>query len=696
MKKLALRVKILSLPAVAGVGFLVVLVASAILGSRAQQAQALVENGHSPAMQHSRDLELRLEGLQRGLRDAVGTADTNAVIATDSIARQFHAVIAEYRKLPTAKPEALDRIGSTFDAYQAHARQTSIGMVRGSLGDQMAPALSKMMTLYVALRDTLVAGTTSEKADMAAAFASARELQRINTWTVVIVTVIFSVLLGFAAIAILRDVVGVVAQMSQAAAAIAEGRVDQRVEHTSRDELGQLADAFRGMIDYIAGIAQAADRLAAGDMSSEVTERSAEDVLSRNMNRATVALRAIVGEARALIEAAQQGDLGRRGHPENFNGAYAELIAGINDMLDALGQPMDEARVALEQLAAKDLRARMTGNYRGDHAKVRTALNSALENVDGTLSAIQAAIVQVSSASNEIASGSQELASGASQQAAALDQVTMRIKQVDVRTRRSASYAAEAKQIVGAARQSTQNGAESMQQLAIAVEGIKSAADKTARIVKTIDEIAFQTNLLALNAAVEAARAGDAGKGFAVVADEVRSLAIRSAEAAKNTAALIEESVHAAEAGVTLNKGVRAQLTEINAGVERAAEVMATIAEDATAQEHDLTEITAAVEQMASLTQRTAANAEESAAASTELSAQAGEMTALSSQFVLTAPVSAAPKGVRNVRAAARPAAPPSVTRRATVTTRAASPARTASPATLIPFDDEDGSLADF
>ena len=698
MRNLSLRAKILSLPAIAGAGFIIVLAVSVILGGRVRSAQQLVEFGHAPAVQLNRDLELRLETLQRAMRDAVGTSDTNAVAATDTIGKSFRAVVDEYRKLPTADKAQLERIQASFDAYEAHARRTSVGMVAGTLGDDMLPAMSKMKQLYVALRDTLVAGTATEKAAMAASFASARKVQSTSQWAVVIVLVIFIALLAVAAVTILRDVVGVVGQMSQAAAAIAQGRIDQHVEHESHDELGELAKAFRGMIEYVGGIAQAADRLASGDMSATVQERSPDDVLSRNMNRATATLRQIMGEVHALIEAAGAGDLATRGHPERFQGAYAELISGMNDMLDAVAQPVDEARASLEQLAAKDLRARMTGNYKGDLGKIRDALNTALENVDSTLNSIQAAVAQVSSASTEIASGSQELASGASQQASAIEQVTVRLKQVEERTKRSAGYATEARGIVAAARTSSQKGADSMHQLAAAVEGIKSAADKTAKIVKTIDEIAFQTNLLALNAAVEAARAGDAGKGFAVVADEVRSLAIRAAEAARNTATLIEESVAAAESGVALNRGVRAQLTEINTGVERAAEVMSTIADDAAAQEHDLTEITSAVEQMSSLTQRTAANAEESASAATELSAQAGEMSALASQFRLsqgTAQIDAPRAGGNSAR---RPA-PPSMRRRpsAPVPAPFASAHRNATPAQLIPLDDDDaGSLADF
>ena len=166
-------------------------------------------------------------------------------------------------------------------------------------------------------------------------------------------------------------------------------------------------------------------------------------------------------------------------------------------------------------------------------------------------------------------------------------------------------------------------GRASMGRLSTAIDNIKSSSDQTARIVKTIDEIAFQTNLLALNAAVEAARAGDAGRGFAVVAEEVRSLAIRSAEAARVTAALIEGSVTNAQDGVVYNAEVLAKLGEIDAEVHRVVAIVAEIAASGEQQRDGVQQISSAVEQLNNVTQQVAANAEESASASEELAGQA-------------------------------------------------------------------------
>jgi methyl-accepting chemotaxis protein len=215
------------------------------------------------------------------------------------------------------------------------------------------------------------------------------------------------------------------------------------------------------------------------------------------------------------------------------------------------------------------------------------------------------------------------MAEGASEQASSLEETSASLEEMASMTRQNADNASQANSLMGEAKQVVAEGSGAMTHMATAIGEIKQSADETAKIIKTIDEIAFQTNLLALNAAVEAARAGEAGKGFAVVAEEVRNLAMRSAEAAKNTSSLIEESVKNANTGVDIAGEVSKVLSEIASSIGKTTELVAEIAAASQEQAQGIDQVNTAVTQMDKVTQQNAANAEESASASEELNAQA-------------------------------------------------------------------------
>jgi methyl-accepting chemotaxis protein len=236
---------------------------------------------------------------------------------------------------------------------------------------------------------------------------------------------------------------------------------------------------------------------------------------------------------------------------------------------------------------------------------------------------LSACAEEVVGAAGQVSTSSQILAEGASEQAASLEETSASLEELSSMTKRNAESATQAKSAAGQTRQVADTGARQMQAMVAAMEAIKAASADIAKILKTIDEIAFQTNILALNAAVEAARAGEAGAGFAVVADEVRALAQRCAAAAKETAVKIDDSVVKSQQGAHISAEVAKNFATIQEQIRHLDTLVAEIATASNEQSQGITQINAAVSQMDKVTQANAATAEESAAASEELNAQA-------------------------------------------------------------------------
>jgi methyl-accepting chemotaxis protein len=432
-----------------------------------------------------------------------------------------------------------------------------------------------------------------------------------------------------------RRLVRPLGQMATAASGLARGDLTQRIDYQAQDEIGILAQSFRELIVYIQRIADAAQGLSRGDLTIRVEAHSDQDVLSQAFQHLLATMQGLLTETGQLVHWAKEGRLDKRGDPSKFCGTFRDLVQGMNDTLNAVINPINEASAVLERLAARDLTASMRHEYRGDYARIAQALNTAVDHLDSALTQVTMGAHQVTTAAAHINASSQSLAQGASEQASTLQEISASLQQMATMSTHNATHMRQAQGLVGITRQSAENGNASMQRLSQAINQIQNSSDETAMIVKTIDAIAFQTNLLALNAAVEAARAGEAGKGFTVVAEEVRNLALRSAEAAKNSARLIHKALQNAEEGVGLNHEVLSNLAEINTHVDQVSSVMGEVSVASDEQQHGVEHLNAAVAQLNSVTQQTAAHSEEMASSSQELASQAATMQHLVSTFRL-------------------------------------------------------------
>jgi len=296
---------------------------------------------------------------------------------------------------------------------------------------------------------------------------------------------------------------------------------------------------------------------------------------------------------------------------------------------------IDEISDALQNLSQGNLRVELSREYTGQFKILKHNMLNLLNNLNATMMQINQSMIQVDSDSTQVSNGAQSLAQGATEQASAIEELSASIADVTQQIKQNADNAKSALDKSTYAGEELSNSAAQMQDMISAMQRITAKSSEISKIIKIIDDIAFQTNILALNAAVEAARAGASGKGFAVVADEVRNLARKSAEAAKNTAVLIEETVEAVKAGSSIADRTSGSLTKTSTVTNEAVVLIDRIARASEDQAVSIAQINQGIEQISSVVQTNAATAEESAAASVELTEQANILKSLIRKFEL-------------------------------------------------------------
>ncbi|MBB3924251.1 methyl-accepting chemotaxis protein [Xanthomonas arboricola] len=498
-------------------------------------------------------------------------------------------------------------------------------------------------------------------------------------WVIIVVGLLSAALLSVSLYLLLRrQVLAPLAEAVRVSAAVSSGQLNSRIEPHRKDEMGQLLLSMGSMQAQLRAVIEAQDhmasrhddgemsyrmdaerfpgeygrmvagtnalvdahvqdqrqlvavmsRYAVGDMQADMPALPGEKAaLSDAMAATKRNLQAINRQILALAQAAAAGNFSTRGDANAFDHDFRGMVDGLNTLMHTTDTNLAELSRLLRAIAAGDLTARMSGEFRGVFAQMRDDANATATQLAQIVGSIQTSAASIKGAASEIAAGNQDLSQRTEQQAANLEETAASMEELTSTVKQNAEGARQANQLaIGAASVAAQGG-QVVGQVIETMSGIEASSKKIAEIISVIDGIAFQTNILALNAAVEAARAGDQGRGFAVVASEVRTLAQRSSGAAKEIKELIDDSVQRVADGSALVHSAGKTMSEVVTSVQQVTDIMGEISAASQEQSVGIEQVNQTITQMDETTQQNAALVEEATAAARSLEEQAVQLT---------------------------------------------------------------------
>ncbi|MEN8908168.1 MAG: methyl-accepting chemotaxis protein [Clostridiales bacterium] len=449
---------------------------------------------------------------------------------------------------------------------------------------------------------------------------------------------------------------------------LSKGNINKRINVRSKDELGDMSLSLNKFADYLQkDVIGSLKNLSKGILDIKVDKLGELDEISPVLNDSINEIKLLHSEILKILEGSLNGNFKIRGNSEKFSGIFKEIINKYNDSLEAFIIPLENSSFVLNELSNGNLNNYINSNFKGDHAKIKNALNTTvgflntyideisnvLENMakdkfdiiinreylgdfarikkslnkivnslNYTMADIGAAVGQIHLGAEQLANTGQLLSHGSTQQASSIDKISLKINDFYEKTKKNTENSNKASNYSKNVKTNAKKGNLQMNEMITAMENINDSSLNISKIIKTIDDIAFQTRILSLNAAIEAARAGEFGKGFSVVAFEVRNLAEKSAVAANETKNLIESSMKKVQLGSEIANNTAKTFEDISGGINETTNIINDVVDDSNNQLKDISTLNKNISNVSEVINSNTSVSEEIAAASEELASQ--------------------------------------------------------------------------